>query len=271
MCEEKRDLIAVPMVHYYGSMPVDDARSHLSESYRLFRNRKGIQFIGSIHEHLNLSQIGIPVTNGQNLLKILHYGYTDQEVADKEKGNRNLRLLLQEQGKDSQNPWLHYHIACEYCREENYLSAFNECNLSIDAFLKRDLLPPSLIYKLKYDVLIRSGNAQTAWPGIEKAIALYPDYVDLTYYLGIILFANQRYEQAADAFRHCLCLGEDNLRYLILRGTGSFLALYYLGACYQATEQDALAVEAYTKSLALCPSLKEAEAGLASLAKKATL
>ena len=76
---------------------------------------------------------------------------------------------------------------------------------------------------------------------------------------------------AIDAFNHCLSLGEDNPRYLILRGTGSFLALYYLGVCHQAMKQDAMAVEAYSKALALNPNFEEAEIALASLVGKSAL
>lgn len=271
MSEEERDLIAVPMVHYYGSLPADDARAHLSASYRLFRAHRGIRFTGSIHEHLDLSKIKIPESNGNNMLKLLHYGYMEEEVAEREKGRRNLRLLLAELGKNPANPWLHYHIACEYCRQESFREAFLECDTAIKGFLEKELLPPSLVYKLKYDILIKTGNTGAAWPGIEKAVALYPDYVDLSYYMGIILLMNKQYDRAVEAFKYCLGLGEDNPRYLILRGTGSFFALYHLGICYQAMRQDAPAAAAFAESLALCPSLKEAEAGLASLTGETVL
>ncbi|MCD7947960.1 MAG: glycosyltransferase [Oscillospiraceae bacterium] len=263
MLEAQRDLIHVPMVHYYGQLPADAYRSHLSASYRLFRNHKGIRFIGSIHEHLDLNGIEIPELCNDSPLSILHYGYLDSEIAMKDKGNRNLQLLLKEQKTDAQNPWLNYHIACEYCRLGKYSEGFQECNTAITCFLEKNLLPSSLVYKLKYDILITTGNTQNAWPGIEKAIALYPDYVDLHYYKGIILYMSKQYNMAAEAFEYCLMLGEENPQYLILRGAGSYYALYYLGVCYRAQNKNELAKQAFQDALAQCPLLKEAETQLA--------
>ena len=49
-------------------------------------------------------------------------------------------------------------------------------------FIQAGKMPPSMLYKLKYAILFNTGSIDGAWPGIEKAIALYPDYVD---YLGL--------------------------------------------------------------------------------------
>ena len=90
-----------------------------------------------------------------------------------------------------------------------------------------------LLYKLKYAILIETGSLDGAWPSIEKAILLYPDYVDLYFYKGYILYKMKNYTEALQAFEKCLELGDHHTEHLILKGTGSFKAWKYKGLCLE--------------------------------------
>src|SRR5699024_46791 len=96
-----------------------------------------------------------------------------------------------------------------------------------------NIFPPSLLYKLKYDILIKTKNWHGAWPSIDKALELYPDYVDLHYYKGLILMHLKKYNEALVAFATCLELGDTESNYLVLNGTGSFKAKKYYNRCLE--------------------------------------
>lgn len=265
---QEKDVWMISLVNYYGTPPPNLNRAYLFSSYRLFRNHKGIQFVGNIHEHLNLqfdSWHGPPeILPG---VKIHHYGYMDMLVESKEKQKRNLYLLQKEKKHPDYNPWIDYHIASEYYRAKQYPEAFYQVNLSILGFLAKNKVPPSLLYKLKYEILLSSRSIESAWAGIENAIALYPDYVDLHFYKGLILYEKQRLEEAIEAFQHCIELGDRNHRYLIMSGCGGYLAWYFIGSCLENMGNPSKAIEAYAQAVFLYPEYQEAQDRLTYLKK----
>jgi glycosyltransferase involved in cell wall biosynthesis len=263
--DNEKDLLLIPLVNYYGALPPDPHRAYLYASHRLFRNHRGFQFTGNIHEHLNVREIyGSSLPETIPGVKIHHYGYMEPE--SRKKHGRNLQMLEKERSHPDYSPWIDYHLANEYYREERCEEAFQQVNLSISRFLERRQLPPSLLYKLKYDILISLGSFEGAWPGIEKAIALYPDYVDLHFYKGLILYAKGMYAEAIPVFQHCLELGEAHTRqYLTLVGCGGFQAWYFVGRCYESLGNHTEAAEAYTRTLVLYPGHEEAQSRLLQL------
>lgn len=252
--EEEDHVLSVHLINYVNDTRNADDAFHIAQT-RLFRNGKGLQFQATIHESLNITEALSPeeLPTAIKLLpvRIHHEGYTESVIANKKKSERNLNLLLKELGKDGHSPWIEYHLASEYAHLQEYESAFAYVNRSIKGFLEQGIAPPSLLYKLKYSVLISTGSAEGAWPGIEKAIEMYPDYVDLHLYKGIILYLKGWYEQAHEAFDHCLEMGEGNLAHLTLRGSGSFHAWYYKGQCYEQEGRLEEALHAYYQSLSL--------------------
>ena len=266
----KKNLYLIPMINYYGSSYPDPNLSYLFASERLFRNHKGFNFIGNIHEHLtkeNLDEKELEEIEIIPYIEIHHYGYMDSVVEDKKKNERNLKLLENEKKDSNYDPWIDYHIASEYYRMKEYEQAFEEVNSSILRFLQRQQLPPSLLYKLKYEILILLKSYKGAKAGIDKAIALYPKYVDLHFYKGIILFQENLFEEALIVFKHCLELGESQIQYLILSGTGSYAAWYFIGCCYENLGDYKKALNAYTQAINIYPNYSQAQSKLSELLK----
>lgn len=265
----QKDLAPVRMLHFYGPVPADAQRSHVCSAFRLFRNGAGIRFTGKIHERLVPgADEPVPPMEATRLLRILHYGYMDDELENK--NYRNIDLLLREREALPGDAWLDYHLAAEYYRLADYEKACQFVNTAIIRFLKKGILPPSLSYKLKYDILVATGNFTAAYPGIEKAIELYPDYVDLHFYKGLIQFEAGEYEKAGLTFQHCLILGEGNPEYLILSGSGGFLSLYHLGLCYEKLHKHEQAAEAYRQAVLLSPDFEPAGQRLEALCGKSS-
>ncbi|WEK56325.1 MAG: glycosyltransferase [Candidatus Cohnella colombiensis] len=255
------DLVSLHLINYYGTEVNLDESFHIAHT-RLFRNHKGIQFENKIHEALNIRDpLPIPMAP----IKLYHYGYMNDVAESKNKLERNLRLLENEMKQGSQNPWIPYHIATEYFRDQQYERSFEYVNKAIIQFILQGSTPPSMLYKLKYSVLLGLGSIDGAWPGIQKAVELYPDYVDLHYYKGLILYAKERYAEALESFNYCLELGETNLKHLILKGAGSFQAWYQKGRCQQKLGMLEDAATSYERAASMSLSYKDPVKALQSL------
>jgi len=186
-------------------------------------------------------------------------GYMDEVVQAKNKTARNLRLILESMRRDPDyDPWLDHHAASELYRLGRFDEALAFVGRAIVRFLERRQPPPSLVYRLKYAALIEAGRCAEAARGIDAALAMYPDYVDLHLYKGIILLHLDRTEEALAAFRHCLRLGDGGTAHLTCHGAGSFLAWLYIGRCLRRLGRMREAREAFGKALALRPDFPEA-------------
>lgn len=254
------DLYSIQLMNYYGKK-VDPYQVIQMAHPRLFRNHIGFQFKNAIHESLNISEILASKAMQKRMtlaqIKVHHYGYLDTVVDKKKKADRNIALLKKQLRVHDQDPWLHYHMASECYRAKQYERSFQFVNQSIVLFISAGLTPPSLLYKLKYSILLSLGSVQGAYPAIEKAIALYPDYVDLHFYKGILLLFLDRCEEAIEAFEYCLELGDEQFNHLSQRGLGSFQAWYYKGLCMEKLKRQE-ASECYERALQLNPNHKEA-------------
>lgn len=226
------NVISLPVFNYCGKLSeINENDFYLLYQPRMFRNHLNFSFKNKLHETLQFPD-GITQNDIKKVdIPIHHYGYTDDHVQQKNKVARNLSILEKELQTPNHSPWVEYHLASEFYRLGRYEEAFLFVNEAIVLFLTKKLHPPSVLYKLKYDILIKSKNFTGAWPSILKAIELYPDYVDLHYYKGIILFHLNEYSEAIAAFKTCLELGDRQSDYLVLNGVGSFKAREYIALC----------------------------------------
>lgn len=228
------DILSIPVINYYGEdEPVNPNNAFVLSQYRLYRKDIQLKFIHNIHEQLDMNESHKVENLLESEICIHHFGYLNSSVKYKEKSLRNLAILQKNLSETEQDPWLYFHIANELQTLKAYEMSFNFINGSILGFLKSGQKPPAILYRLKYDLLINSHNYDEAWSGIDKVIELYPDYVDLHYLKGQILFAKGDYKESMKAFKHCLKLGEDHPHYLILKGTGSFRASDKIKQCHE--------------------------------------
>ncbi|MCH5586707.1 glycosyltransferase [Shimazuella sp. AN120528] len=249
LTETEEHIAGIQLINYYGSYPIQPDNAYLVNHHRLFRNHMGFRFKNRIHEQLNIQEVLGNVDDFITFpVKVYHYGYLNDITTKKDKHKRNIQILKKMRQEGSTDPWIDYHLANEYYRKQKHKKAFQYVNEAILKFIQKQQTPPSLLYKLKYEILITLNSFEGAWPAIDKAIALYPDYVDLHLYKGLIFIGQKKYEKAIKVFQHCLFLGENNLHHLTLKGAGSFQAWYYIGKCYIQLGQ----IEKATLALKTC-------------------
>jgi tetratricopeptide (TPR) repeat protein len=117
---------------------------------RLFRNAPGFCFTGRVHEQIftavdrQRAQWGLDNRLGEALL--LHHGYTDEAMRDRNKVERNLRLLEQAVTEQPGDPHLLMNLGLELSRsgrEAEALERYREA-FEILSALPKDQIPPEL-------------------------------------------------------------------------------------------------------------------------------
>lgn len=259
------DALSVPLINFFGEKVNYDEVVQIAQP-RFFRNYMGFRFENKIHEWLNLSSAYEQNRVGFLDLKIYHYGYMNSQVENKRKFSRNVGLLLRELEEEKNHVWTHYYLAAEYYRNNEFNKSFDHVNQSIMLFINEGIIPPpSMLYSLKYSILLETGSWEGAWPSIKYAVQMFPDYVDLKFYMGVILYYRQMYPAALDCFRECIEMGEQNLNYLCIKGLGSFRAWFYMGLCFEELKKEEEAFLAYLKALMISNNFVPAREALNKL------
>ncbi|PEV03741.1 glycosyltransferase [Bacillus cereus] len=217
----ENNLFLIPILNYVGNQ-INKNNVYQIFQPRIFRKDAEFKFHNKIHETLNvpLDKYSYGILDAQ----IKHYGYLESHVKKKKKYQRNLEILKEEAENSNNNPWINYHMSSEYYNLQNHKAALDYINSAILKFISMGIVPPSMAYRLKYTIILELNDIDNNWSNIDYAIFLYPDYVDLYFLKASLLFRVQKYQDAINCLKNCLQLGEDNPKYLILKGTGSFRA-----------------------------------------------
>jgi glycosyltransferase involved in cell wall biosynthesis len=264
--QTKSPMLALELINYHGEEK-DEHKTFTMAQSRLFRNHLDLYFENSIHETINLNNRDFDVDAIPHIpVRIHHMGYLAPITKIKKKNERNMRLLHEEIKKKDHSPWMEYHLAGEYYRQQKFDIAFQYCNECIMGFLISKLMPPSLVYNLKYSCLVSTRSFKETLKSIDKAIQLFPDYVDLHFYKGISLYYEEMYNEAILTFDHCLSLGDKNLKYLVMSGTGTYQALYFQALCFKKQGNDEKCRELLEEAIRIYPAYEEALQELHALA-----
>lgn len=212
--------------------------------FRLFRNRKDYRFRGAIHEQIvdvileKNKQASYRIADD---LVILHYGYMNGQIEEKNKKCRNLSILERELSSDPQNRLLRYHYGVELYRVERYAEAAAELARAADGIDPGTIYLPKL---LRYLVLAyhSAGMPRQAMETVRLCLGLFPDYADIYYYGGLISYEEGAYAQAWDFLQNALSMPEQPAYYASFSGVRGFRACYLLGQIAEifCNEEEAL-------------------------------
>ncbi|MBO8127809.1 MAG: glycosyltransferase [Peptococcaceae bacterium] len=219
----------VKIINYLGNEGWIEACPDLV--FRLFRNRPDYRFHGAVHEQIvdvileRNNQARYQIADN---LVINHYGYLNQQIAAKDKKNRNLALLQRELAKDPDNRLLRYHYGVELYRAERYEEAAEELTKAANGIDPQTIYLPKL---LRYIVLAyhAAGRPEQALEIIQQGLSLFPNYADLYYYGGVISYEQRDYARAYEFFQRALEMPEQPAYYAPFSGIRGFRSYYQLG------------------------------------------
>lgn len=179
----------------------EETGEFLSIYTRLFRKLPDLRYTGRVHESLTLSPKHRVKTTD---IKIIHTGYSGDQISRKEKEARNRALLERSLSEEPNNYLVNFLAAREYDRigDERALPLYDKALRLGEGKLGPDF------YKLYATLLARSGESDRALKVIQKGIKQFALYPDLHFLQGMVLLDRGQFEQARQTLSTCLQLIE---------------------------------------------------------------
>lgn len=189
----------------------DDGQSYVP---RLYRNAPGVYYRGRIHEQVFPSLLPFckawGIATGFGTACLLHHGYTKEIVKDRNKNERNLRLLHQALSEDPQDANLLMNLGLELVRSgdlANGLEQYREAFRVMSAQPADEVVPElrevlltqftSQLYKVRdHAEVVRALNSPLARNGGLTA--------SLHFALGLSCYELKQFADAAEQMRQCL-------------------------------------------------------------------
>jgi glycosyltransferase involved in cell wall biosynthesis len=157
---------------------------------RMFALKHNLRYWGRVHEQIVPSQGDHKSSNlltKQVLIRFFHDGYSAEVMKDKDKLDRNLRLLEMMLEEEPENPvWLLYygretHGTGDVAKAQDYLKLANEKAKLYPAFARR-----IEILMMLASIHINAKEFEEAKTYCQEALQLRPDFPDALFYMGQI-------------------------------------------------------------------------------------
>ncbi|WP_079478174.1 sulfotransferase [Halobacillus salinus] len=235
---------------------------------RIFKNNKDILYKGKIHEILYHRNRKLKRLNAIEKITIYHTGYSNTTINDKNKGERNIRLLLKEISENPKNSTLCFYLSESYLVIRDYKKALYYAK-KVNEYNNSDLY----IYEKNYANIIRIMNQlnfsiEEVVSVINNAMIQYPNYPDFHFFLADNLEKLNQYPDAIEAYNNGLHSFNTNLG----AETTSFSYLdkvYYRLAClYLEVDELNKAVDSFVHCLKAKPYYFDAVRDLTSILTK---
>lgn len=175
--------------------------------FRLFQNRLDMRYEGIIHEQIIMAaqRTGMPL--GGTQARIMHRGYLNQYLDQRDKYQRNLKILLDQEKQEPENPYAHFNLGQTYKLLNRYDDSERSFQRSLD-LLKSQNVPHSVPYYanlyFSFVELYRvMGEFEKGLALVEEGIRCYPQYPDLLFSKGHLLLSMGRNEEAIRCFEGC--------------------------------------------------------------------
>lgn len=223
-----------------------DILSH--KSIRLFKNNIGLLYCNKLHETLNIYD-NMNSLNGEHGSTIIyHTGYLEEIVKEKNKDNRNYRIMKKEL-EENPTGYNYYNIGVILYNQGNYKEALDMLKKSYP-LSKNKVYVHSLISYMS-DCLSKLDLYEKSIDLLMDAINVYPSYTDFYYKLGN-MYGKLYYLNDAEIFyKKCLELGEPKGYFTANEGVGSYLPNYKLCLIYEELGNLDLSFEYAFKALEL--------------------
>jgi tetratricopeptide (TPR) repeat protein len=251
-----REAFYLVEINHTGEIGDGTAVTH--NTLRMFRNRPEHRYEGRIHEQIaHALPANLPERIELSAVRIDHFGYLGVARDAKDKGRRNLELLLSQRDEGDDSAFLHFNLGSEYAvagDDEQALAEFERAWELLRDDPERHAygyLPPlagRLVRALRL-----TGRAAEAIALADEALAILPGFTDVVLEQALAARALGDEERAAELLERCLQMGDAPARYSATTGAGSYLALVALADLRRAAGDVPAAVALMRRCLAEHP------------------
>jgi glycosyltransferase involved in cell wall biosynthesis len=223
---------------------------------RLFKNREAYFFEGRIHEQIRPSILRADPTAAIRHAdaEIVHYGYRQHAGQRREKTLRNISIIQQALAERPGDPFLGYNLGLSF-----YALGDLEKSRRHYAAVRQRLDPGDLFtaaFFRNYAICLGDlGDFEQALHLIDEGLAYFPDYPDLYFIKGELLFDLNMMAQAKESFLKCLRF-HTRPEYVTTEGVTGHLALQNLAEICTRQQDLAAAVAYLEQALRIRPADK---------------
>lgn len=179
------------------NVDLNDGNKILDASFvlRIFKNLRGIGYVGKIHEELRLRGKSLTeiMALPKNFLTLYHTGYSSS--FNRAKAERNLKLLLSELETDEPQRVYGYIAQC-YNGLDDFVQAEKFAKLDIESGVKQSTFASSS-YRILLDILARENRLDERKLFADRAIKDFPTLPDFYAELAECYAAQNNFEDAA--------------------------------------------------------------------------
>ncbi len=175
---------------------------------RIFPNDAAIRYRGSIHEFAATDESDAGIAAVPSPIVLVHHGYTDAVVERRNKSERNLRMARTAVEREPGDPyhWFNLGTTSELAGDHTTAREALERSLEILAGRPRGFVPSA--YAILSDIYLQHDrDAARAEDAARQCLRVAPHHANGHFLLGKALTAQERYEEARDAFRHAIEAG----------------------------------------------------------------
>ncbi|EFM09178.1 glycosyl transferase family 2 [Paenibacillus curdlanolyticus YK9] len=246
--------ILLPIWNLLGE---EEETATINPVLRLFRNDPRHRFEGRIHEQIAASILraapDAQLRLGETVIR--HYGYRPSTVAEKDKIERNTRLLLQAIEEEPEQPFHRFNLGVEYLRAGRPAEALASFRSAKGAASFERLSYAHLVFKYEVRSLQTLGAWQEAAAAAREGAKLFADYADLWHCLAESLCSAGRWREAISGACSALRAGPPTGVYHTEDGMGAHRTAFLLGSLYERGGRVDAAVHWYVESVRMKPSL----------------
>lgn len=220
---------------------------------RLFRNDPRIAFQGSIHEEIASSIMALaPQGVLHSGLEVIHYGYLEQVITDKNKGARNMQLIRFALNQEGDQPELLYALAAEWFQQAKYDEALRLLQPLLAQLKPECGYHSDLVLKTAY-AWREIGSPERALAVVEAWAPVYEDFPDLLEFGAVLELDQGREDVALNWLKQAKSAASTASRYTSVSGAGTYRSLTLEGMAYERAGRWAEAETAYTAALSMQP------------------
>lgn len=167
---------------------------------RIFRNQPGLCYRGRIHEQLSMEGGEVLCFDASAALAVLHTGYSPEEMKEKRKNERNIRLLKKEVEQNPDNYTMLAHLGSSYFQEKQYEEAarwYEEAACHMPKKPRDENIHDAAVFKnllLIYSKQNREVLMKRAYDG---GISRFPKEADYDYMMGRYYVDRKRFSEGA--------------------------------------------------------------------------
>jgi tetratricopeptide (TPR) repeat protein len=225
---------------------------------RIFPNSDRIRFFGPIHEYPALDGTGVSVEAVGSSISLIHHGYMNSVVAERDKGQRNLEILLAATQGDPENAYHWYNLGTTAYLNKDYELALSSLQKMYElvgetprAFMPNGLALMGDLYCDHFQDPVKGEEFS------RQSLRRSPHYANAHMMLGKALVAQKRFEEAREAFAAAIDDGAFAAQQFIVDDqVYVWKAQSEMGSSYALEGDDARALEWFEKGLANAPTVE---------------